>query len=59
MIYERIKCESGALAHLFHYGWEESDIAALVRFDPLADEVHHLLTAQHIPAHNTRVNFQI
>lgn len=25
-------------------------MAALIGFDPLADEVHHFLTAQHVPA---------
>lgn len=41
------------LSHLFHYGREGSDFAALVWFDPLTDEVHDLLTAQHIPARDT------
>lgn len=35
--------------YLFHDGGEGSDFAIMVWFDPLTDEIHHLLTAQHIP----------
>lgn len=40
-----------SLNHLFYDGWEWSHMATFIRFDPLADEVHHFLAAQHIPTH--------
>lgn len=42
--------------HLLHYGGERSNVAALVRLDPLTDEVHHFLAAQHIPTQSTYRN---
>lgn len=39
-----------SFSHLFHYRWEGPGFPALVWFDPFTDEVHHFLTAQHIPA---------
>lgn len=48
ILYERQR-----VSHLFRYGGDWADTTALIGFDPLTDEVHHLLTAQHIPAHST------
>lgn len=53
IVYERQR-----VSHLFRYGWDWSDTTALIGFDPLTDEVHHLLTAQHIPAHSTCGQYQ-
>lgn len=39
-----------SLTHLFYDGWERSHMATFIGLDPLADEVHHFLTAQHVPA---------
>lgn len=53
-LYFNIKSEFFLHAHLFHNRGKCSGFAILVWFDPLADEVHHLLTAQHIPANTQK-----
>lgn len=53
-LYFNIKSEFFLHAHLFHNQGKCSGFAILVWFDPLTNEVHHLLTAQHIPANTQK-----
>lgn len=53
-LYFNIKSEFFLHAHLFHNQGKCSGFAILVWFDPLTNEVHHLLTAQHIPANTPK-----